>query len=170
MAVTRATTGPNEMLKISKLTDYGTVVMAYLANNPERIHSATEVASNTHVNLPTVSKILKTLAANDLVASSRGAKGGYRVARHPAEISVADIIVAMEGEIALTNCAKADGGCEQEPNCSIASNWQRINKTVLEALTTLSLSDMTAGACGGAGESEPNGRVEVTLMARSNAG
>lgn len=151
------------MLKISKLTDYGTVVMAYLAIEPARVHSATDVATATHINLPTVSKILKTLAAQGLVASSRGAKGGYRVAREPQAITIADIITAMEGEIALTNCAKGEGNCEQEPHCSIASNWRRINQTVLNALTTLTLSDMSVGACGdnpgASGQSVP---VELT--------
>ena len=134
------------MLKISKLTDYGTVIMAHLGRTPEQVHSAADVSRNTHIALPTVSKILKNLANHALVHSARGAKGGYRVAREPQRISVADIIRAMEGPVSLTDCSSTQGqGCEQEPYCSIASNWKRINQTVSEALQGLSLQDMCAG-------------------------
>ena len=137
------------MLKISKLTDYGTVIMAHLGRTPEQVHSAADVSRNTHIALPTVSKILKNPANHALVHSARGAKGGYRVAREPQRISVADIIRAMEGPVSLTDCSSTQGqGCEQEPYCSIASNWKRINQTVLEALQGLSLQDMCAGDCG----------------------
>lgn len=149
------------MLKISKLTDYGTVVMAYLARNPEIVHSATEVSAKTNIALPTVSKILKMLAGDQLVTSVRGAKGGYRVSREPAEISIADIIRAMEGPVSLTDCAGENGGCEQEPFCSIASNWKRINQTVLDALDGLNLKDMCAGDCGRS--------VSVEMMPRQEA-
>ena len=137
------------MLKISKLTDYGTVIMAHLGRAPEQVHSAADVSRHTRIALPTVSKILKILANHALVHSARGAKGGYRVAREPQRISVADIIRAIEGPVSLTDCSSAQGqGCEQEPYCSIASNWKRINQTVLEALQGLSLQDMCAGDCG----------------------
>jgi FeS assembly SUF system regulator len=148
------------MFKISKLTDYGTVVMAYLARDPERVHSASEVADVTHVALPTVSKILKVLAMDDLVASSRGARGGYRLARDPEEISIADVIQAMEGPVALTACSSGEGECEQEPFCTIASNWQRINEAVIDALRSLSLADLA--------HSSERRSVEVTMVRRGS--
>jgi FeS assembly SUF system regulator len=146
------------MFKISKLTDYGTVVMAHLARDPERVHSASEVAASTHVALPTVSKILKMLAMDNLVASSRGARGGYRLARDPEDISIADIIQAMEGPVALTACASDDGECEQEPYCSIATNWRRINETVIGALRNLSLAEMV--------RTMDRRSIEVTMVRR----
>lgn len=149
------------MLKISKLTDYGTVVMAYLARQPGTVHSATDVSANTSIALPTVSKILKMLASDGLVTSVRGAKGGYRVSRDPAEISVADIVCAMEGPVALTDCSGESGGCDQEPYCSIATNWKRINRTVLDALDGLTLQEMCAGDCGGSVAVEITPRQQV---------
>lgn len=130
------------MLKISKLTDYGTVVMALLAREPQRVHSATEVADATRIALPTVSKILKILATHDLVISTRGARGGYRLARTPADISVADVICAMEGPVSLTTCADGGGECEQESHCNMAAHWQWINRAVSDALKGLTLADL----------------------------
>ncbi|MGB0721657.1 MAG: SUF system Fe-S cluster assembly regulator [Gammaproteobacteria bacterium] len=130
------------MLKISKLTDYGTLVMAHLALKPETIHSATDVASATHVALPTVSKILKMLSVKELVVSTRGAKGGYRLAREPEAISIADVLCAMEGPVALTTCATGSGECEQESVCTMASHWQLINTVVSDALSGLTLADL----------------------------
>lgn len=131
------------MLRLSKLTDYGTVVMTYLAREPARMHNATEIAARIGVALPTVSKVLKLLAKNELVVSLRGAKGGYMLARPPAKISVAEIIDAMEGRIAMTECSSASGLCEQERGCSIRVNWMRINHAICTALEAVTLADMT---------------------------
>lgn len=132
------------MLKISKLTDYGAVIMAWLAREPERLRSATEVAEATRIAAPTVSKILKMLAAQQLVISVRGAHGGYRLARAPAAISVADVICAMEGPVSLTTCS--GGACEQEPHCNMAGHWQLINQAISEALAGLTLADLLQAA------------------------
>jgi FeS assembly SUF system regulator len=132
------------MLRLSKLTDYGTVVMTALAQEPDRRRNAAELAANTHLSAPTVSKILKTLAQENLLTSSRGVNGGYRLARAPEDISMADIIAAMEGPIALTECADLDSQCVLEPLCSVRTNWQRINLVVRNALRDISLADMVS--------------------------
>jgi FeS assembly SUF system regulator len=130
------------MLRMSKLADYGTVVMTYLAQKPEAVHSAMEIANEVHVAVPTVSKVLKILAHENLVLSSRGARGGYVLGRSPKEISMAQIIDAMEGPIALTECSGETVVCEQEASCSIRGNWRKINQVVRDALQGVTLHDM----------------------------
>ncbi|MFA9461691.1 SUF system Fe-S cluster assembly regulator [Thiohalorhabdus methylotrophus] len=131
------------MLRISKMTDYGTVVMTHLARNPERRFSARELASDLHIGVPTVSKILKVLERGNLLVAQRGKNGGYSLARDPKEISVAQVIRAMEGPIALTECASDALQCEQEKSCSVQSNWQRINHAIMRALEGVSVAEMT---------------------------
>jgi len=134
------------MLRVGKLTDYGTVVMTLLAQQPERLQSAAEIAAELGLALPTVSKILKALVQHGLLVSLRGAKGGYSLAVAPEEISVAQIIAAIEGPIALTECSDTAKLCEQESLCSVRGNWQRINKAVLAALQQVSLADLARPA------------------------
>ena len=131
------------MLRVSKLADYGTVVMASMAREPHRVHSAADVATRIGLAAPTVSKILKTLARNGLVTSSRGAKGGYRLRCDPAQISVAQIIDAMDGPIGMTECSTTPGMCSQEAACTVRANWQTINHIVLDALQRVTLEQMT---------------------------
>ena len=130
------------MLKLSKLADYGIVVMTYLAHEPAQVRAANEVATSTRVALPTVSKVLKLLSHGRLVVSVRGAKGGYRLARSPGAISIAEVIHALEGPLAMTECTSAVGACTQEPYCAVRGNWQRINETIYHALARVTLADM----------------------------
>ena len=136
------------MLKLSKLADYGIVVMTYLAQDPEQVRAAHDVATATRVALPTVSKVLKVLSRDALLASVRGARGGYRLARPPAAISVAQIIHALEGPLAMTECTSVAGACTQEPYCAVRGNWQRINDTIYRALAQVTLADMVAPPAG----------------------
>ncbi|MEM7708334.1 MAG: SUF system Fe-S cluster assembly regulator [Pseudomonadota bacterium] len=131
------------MLRISKLTDYAIVVTAAMAGDPERIFSAAELASETHLEPPTVAKVLKTLTRSDLVQSFRGAAGGYRLARSPAEITVAQLIVAMEGPIGMTQCSVHQGLCSTEAVCALRGHWQQISRAVHDALSEMTLLDMT---------------------------
>lgn len=130
------------MLRISKLTDYAILAMVELARDGG-ILSAQRLAERTEVETPTVSKVLKLLAQSGLVISTRGANGGYRVARKAGEINVAEIIAAIEGPIAMTECSVEQGLCHVEHNCSMRSNWQRISLAVARALEEVSLAEMT---------------------------
>ena len=130
------------MLRVGKLTDYGTVVMTAFARRPQRLHSANEIAAELGLALPTVSKVLKALVQHGLLMSHRGAKGGYSLAAAPEAISVAQIIAAIEGPIALTECSDTAGLCGQEPQCSVRGNWQRINSAVREALERVTLAEL----------------------------
>ena len=130
------------MLRISKLTDYGTVLLAHLAANPRAVCSAADVAAATGIALPTVSKLLKSLARSGLVASTRGANGGYQLSRSPQAISAADIIDALEGPVSITECSSAESLCEHENICSVGGAWQRINVAIRRALDDVTLSDL----------------------------
>ncbi len=130
------------MLRISKLADYATVIMNYLAHHPEHWFSATAVSRQVHIAVPTVSKILKILLDSGLVISMRGAGGGYRLARQPEKITLAQVISAMEGTPALTECSQAAGTCAQDTVCALRHNWRVINRVILTALENLTLADM----------------------------
>ncbi len=130
------------MLRISKLTDYGTVLLAHLAANRTSVCSAADVASATGIAVPTVSKLLKSLGRTGLVTSTRGANGGYQLARDPREISAADIIDALEGPVSITECSATDGQCEHEGVCSVGGAWQRVNVAIRRALDDVSLHDL----------------------------
>ncbi len=130
------------MLRISKLTDYGTVVLAHLAAHQATVCSAADVAAATGIALPTVSKLLKSLARAELVVSTRGAHGGYRLSRPPQDISAADVIDALEGPVSITECSASDGDCEHEGICSVGDAWQRINVAIRRALGDITLNDL----------------------------
>lgn len=132
-----------EMLRISKLTDYAILVMVELTRDGEML-SAQALAERIHVEGPTASKVLKLLAGAGLLRSYRGASGGYRVDRPARDISVAEVIAAIEGPIAMTECSVEEGLCSQEDNCGLRGNWQRISLAVREALQEVSLAEMSA--------------------------
>ncbi len=130
------------MLRMSKLTDYGIVLMSYLASKTYQQHSAHTLSDAVQMPLPTVRKVLKALSHADLLKSERGAQGGYNLTRSPKNISVAEIITAIEGPIALTECVSDESHCEQELHCDVQTNWTRINNAVYHALDEVKLSDM----------------------------
>ncbi len=134
------------MLRISKLTDYGTVILADLASRDAGLASAVDVAQATGLGVPTVRKLLKMLGKSGLVVATRGAQGGYRLAREPAEISAADVIDALEGPVSITECSAADRHCELEAHCSVGSAWQRINLAIHRALNDINLTDLQNAA------------------------
>jgi FeS assembly SUF system regulator len=136
------------MLKMSRLTDYGTGVLAYLAGAGARPHSASEVAEQTGLPTATVSKILKLLTRAGLVTSHRGAQGGYALSRPATEITAADVIDALEGPLALTECATEDGSCELESLCLVGTAWQRINVAIRRALDEISLAELASMQAG----------------------
>ena len=133
------------MLRISKLTDYAILMMVELTRDGEML-SAHALAERIHVEVPTASKVLKLLSGAGLLDSFRGANGGYRVKRTAGEISVAEVIAAIEGPIAMTECSVEEGLCTQEDNCELRGNWQRISLAVAEALNKVSLAEMGAPA------------------------
>jgi len=130
------------MLKLSKLTDYATVILSYMAKEYQNMHAAVEISEVTGITLPTVSKILKLLVKSHVLTSVRGAKGGYLLARSPERITVATVISALEGPIALTECNASHKNCDQATGCEIQGNWGLINQKVFNALDSVTLADM----------------------------
>lgn len=133
------------MLRVTKLTDYATLVMTVLATAPDAVLSAAELAERAGIELPTAAKVLKPLAQAGLVEGFRGANGGYRLARDPHEVSLADIVEAMEGPLAMTECSIHEGQCGIEDSCGVRGNWQRVNTVIAQALREVSLHAMTHG-------------------------
>ena len=130
------------MLRISKLTDYATVILGLMARGPANLFSAAEIAERTRIGLPTVSKLLKELQRAGLVTSARGPRGGYQLAREPAAISAAAIIDAVDGPVALTECAAHGSHCELEASCGVGGAWQRVNAAIRHALDDVNLNQL----------------------------
>jgi FeS assembly SUF system regulator len=130
------------MLRISKLTDYGTLILAELPLTGGGLASAGQVAGSTRLAQPTVSKLLKAMVRAGLVVSTRGAQGGYALARPARDISAADIIDALEGPLAITECSAAAGHCCLESICRVGHAWQKINLGIRKALAQVSLADL----------------------------
>ena len=132
------------MIRMSKQTDYGILLLTEFAADPAGLTlSARELSERSGLPLPMVSKILKVLTRGSLLVSHRGAHGGYRLARRPDRITVADVIGALDGPFAMTECLDAPGDCRQESTCPVRDNWQLINQTVHKALAAITLWDMT---------------------------
>jgi len=130
-------------MRINKLTDYSIILMANMVINSEKnIHTAKGLSEKTEIPLPTVTRVLKMLSNKKLLDSQRGPQGGYSLIRSSQEISVADVIEAMEGAISLTECSSDDCHCSYENICDVGKPWQKINKAIRKVLGNISLDDM----------------------------
>ena len=134
------------MLRISRLTDYGTLVLSQLAKSQKELTSASVIAEATGVKLPTVSKLLKLLAKAEIVTSARGANGGYRLSRNAGKISAADIIDALEGPINITECTADHYQCNLESNCNLSNAWNRVNSGIIKGLAEISLKELQSSS------------------------
>ena len=133
------------MIRLSRLADYGVVLTTQLARAPYGVRTAPELAQASGLPHPTVAKILKRLAHEGVLVSHRGATGGYSLARAANTITVADIIAALDGPIALTQCMGAnEDHCGIQSLCPTHPNWRRINDAVTRALTEVTLAEMAA--------------------------
>jgi len=131
------------MLRINRETDYSVVILSAMARQPEERFSAAQLAAAHGVPQPMVSKVMKQLVHAGLLCSYRGAKGGYGLARAPEEISVIEVIEALEGPVAFTECAeKGTDSCMHAENCQASATWLRISAVVREALASASLAEM----------------------------
>jgi FeS assembly SUF system regulator len=130
------------MLRISKMTDYATVLLARLAAAPDRQLTATQLAAQSHLSAPTVSKVLKQLHRRGLVSSTLGLRGGYRLARPAAEITAAQILDALEGPMALIECARQTHQCSIESTCGVGRAWQRVNIAIRRSLQEITLLEL----------------------------
>jgi len=130
------------MIILSKLADYGVIVATHLAAHPDRQANAASIAAATRLPQATVSKLLKSLAHAGLVTATRGAAGGYRLARLPTAITVAEVVAAIDGDIGITECSVHEAGCERTTYCPTRPHWGAINRAVGAALSAISLQHM----------------------------
>lgn len=130
------------MLRISRLTDYATVLLAALAREPGQQRTAAALAEATRIGAPTASKVLKQLQRAGLVTSTRGLHGGYQLARPAEAISAAAILDALEGPVTLTDCSAGSGRCDIESTCHVGSTWQRLNQVIRASLHDVSLAQL----------------------------
>ncbi|HTJ65826.1 MAG TPA: SUF system Fe-S cluster assembly regulator [Alphaproteobacteria bacterium] len=131
------------MIRLSKLADYAVVMLSYMAAREGEVYTTARLAERTAVPEPTAAKILKLLARSALLASQRGSNGGYGLARPAADITVAEIIVAVDGPIALTACVQGSSDhCGVEQLCSMRGNWNKVNRAIRDALEDITLADM----------------------------
>jgi FeS assembly SUF system regulator len=134
------------MFRLNRLTDYAVVVLSQMSGSTRRLRSAQQISRDTGVPLPTVAKVLNALTREGLVESHRGAAGGYALSRDAGRITVAEIIQAMEGPIALTACVDAGGGCEVESICPMRGTWDKVNRAIHQALSQVTLKDLVEGS------------------------
>ena len=123
------------------MTDYGVVLLSYLDEN--RVLSASELVEKSAISAPSVAQLLKRLTRARLLVSQRGAGGGYRLARQAEKITLAEVIRALEGPIALTACTDgASDGCTVASFCQMHGWWNRVNGAVEETLEAITLADI----------------------------
>ncbi|HEX9190718.1 MAG TPA: SUF system Fe-S cluster assembly regulator, partial [Candidatus Deferrimicrobiaceae bacterium] len=157
-------------MRLSKLADYGTVVMGYMAGDPAAVHTATGIAAAIGVAPPTVSKLLKLLSRRSLLVSLRGSRGGYRLSRRPDSITVAEVVEAVEGTIALTECSGAMCRCSVEPGCTVQRNWRQINRRLRGVLDGVTVADLARKRTRRGPSRRPSGAVEAKPAAIVAAG
>ncbi len=138
------------MLRLPKLTDYAVVLLTRMAGQPNsQVQTTADLAARTGLAAPTVAKILKQLTKQGLLTAQRGTHGGYRLARAPAQITVADIVIALDGPVAVTDCVNDQHGqCGVERLCTMRGQWDTINRAIKSALASVTLADMMPAQSG----------------------
>lgn len=144
------------MLKISRLTDYATAVVLFLQKDKQML-SSEHIALGVGLEIPTVSKVLKLLTKAGILKSIRGANGGYKLAKDIAEVTLYDVIVAIEGDTAITECTKTESLCSQEKDCDTRTGWQQVNDDIKNILLKMTIKRMAELN----GASEPDIKVMV---------
>jgi FeS assembly SUF system regulator len=131
------------MVRISKMTDYAVVLLAQMVRREGLVSTTSLLVEGTGLPHPTASKILKMLVKGGLLTAQRGSTGGYALAKSAREITVADIVTAMDGPISLTDCAEGSSHvCQMEGTCPMSSPWNRVNRVIRNALRDVTLYEM----------------------------
>src|SRR5690554_2878986 len=130
------------MLRLAKLADYGLLIACHLANLSDELVKLEQVAEATQLPVPTVRKVMKLLVDQGVVRSERGMKGGYALSRPANRISIGEVIIAVEGGLALTECCLDACQCDMAQACTVQNNWNVINQTIGEVFSRITLADM----------------------------
>src|SRR6476661_7737433 len=153
------------MIRLGKLTDYGLLLMAEIARSPRELHTARDLSASCKLPLPTASKVLKTLLQSRLLLSHRGTRGGYSLVREPRQISITEIISALEGPMALTERSSDDAACDREASCPMKDNQRIINQVSHGALAKVMLSDLIRPMLVTAVRDSRSGLISITSLA-----
>lgn len=132
------------MLRIGKMSDYALLLTNHLVGTTDSLRTTEDIVNASRLPLATVRKLLKKLVDAEIVVSYRGVRGGYRLAREPLDITIADVISAIEGPIALTECAQQQGDCNLAADCDLRQNWNYVNQMVATLFNNISLAQMAA--------------------------
>ncbi len=131
------------MIRLNKMTDYAVVMLSHMAADDGKVVTSAQMAQESGVPLPSATKLMKQLSKAEILTSQRGAGGGYILKRPPTAITVADIVVALEGPIALTACIDgADTSCDAMSLCAMSGHWNKVNGAIQVALESVTLADM----------------------------
>ena len=138
------------MLRVTKLTDYATLVLTVLAAQPSRVFSASELAERARLEAPTVSKVLKPLAHAGLVEGFRGVHGGYELARASDKLTVGEVVRLMDGPLAPSPCASQSAHvpcptyrCPSESSCALRGLWTDVRDAIAGVLDSTTFADLT---------------------------
>ncbi len=130
------------MLRISRFADYALLITNELCKN-NQLMTLEQLTETTKLNLPTVYKIMRALVKSQLAVSLRGVNGGYKTTKKAHQISIAEIIEAVDGPIALTDCTKGKAcQCVLEGQCQLKGNWQLVNQQVVKLLGSITIDMM----------------------------
>ncbi|MBI2186080.1 MAG: Rrf2 family transcriptional regulator [Acidobacteria bacterium] len=134
------------MLRLSKKTDYGLLALRYLAAEaPAGVASARAIAERYDIPVELLAKVLQQLARLGYVAAQKGAHGGYHLTRPASAISLAEIVQAIDGPLAITACGRDEEQCEQFGTCTVRDPLVRVTERILSVLQTMTLAEMVPG-------------------------
>ena len=134
------------MIKLSRMTDYAVMVLSIMAQDDKKQYSTAYLASETGLNEPTVAKILKLLVRHDILVSKRGSLGGYSFLKNTDTINMANILEAIEGQIALVDCVDhTKDCCDKADHCQIKGKWDPLNMAIQRMFEEMSLKQMLGG-------------------------
>ncbi len=152
---------------LTRKTDYALVALAGLARQPERYQSARDLAAQLHLPLPVLRNILKVLAAQGLLLSTRGPSGGYRLARDSSRISLGEVVEAIEGPVQLLTCCppletdEQGGRCRLEDSCQIKGKVRLVHESLMRFLHQVTLTQIASTDAGPAvGALQPRPALE----------
>jgi len=133
------------MFKLSKKADYGLIAVKHLATHSKAEHacSANEVAEEYGISATLMAKVLQRLAKEGVVVAKHGSTGGYQLAKEPAQISALDVISAIDGPVLITSCVTSHGNCETTERCSVREPLRRVNESILEVSSTVTIAQMS---------------------------
>jgi FeS assembly SUF system regulator len=131
------------MLRLNRMTDYAILVLGALSARPSQVVPGAVLAQDTQLNQPTVAKIAKALVKAEIISAERGVNGGYYLRDEANKITVARVIEAIEGPIALTACVDGvEDPCETRHGCFMSGHWNQVNQSIREALEKVSLVEL----------------------------